>query len=129
MLILDQKRPIRILHVVGSLDTGGRETWLMHVLRRIDRDRYQFDFLTHATKPCFYDDEIKSLGCRILPCLQHSSRPWQYAWDFLRILKEYGPYDVVHSHVHHFSGLPLMLAHHAGVPVRIRALAFGVNFI
>jgi len=32
---------------------------------------------------------------------------------------KYGPYDVVHSHVHHFSGFVLKLAHSAGVPVRI----------
>lgn len=114
----DQKRPIRILHVVGGMDIGGVETWLMHVLRRIDRDCYRFDFLTHTTKSCFYDKEIKSFGCRIIPCL-HPSRPWQYARNFLRILKEYGPYDVVHSHVHKFSGFTLMLAHCAGVSMRI----------
>ena len=118
MAIDDQKRPMRILHVVSGMDTGGVETWLMHVLRRIDRDRYRFDFLTHTTKSCFYDDEIKSLGCRIIPCL-HPSRPWQYAWNFFRILKEYGPYDVIHIHVHHFSGFTLMLAYLAGVPMRI----------
>src|SRR5208283_2990654 len=118
MAIHDQKRPMRILQIVSGMDTGGVETWLMHILRRIDRDRYRFDFLVHTTKPCFYDDEIKSLGCRIIPCL-HPSRPWQYAWNFFRLLKEHGPYDVVHTHVHHFSGFTLMLAHLAGVPMRI----------
>ena len=110
--------PRRILHVVGGMDTGGVETWLMHVLRRIDRERVRFDFLTHTAKPCFYDEEIRKLGCRIIPCLR-PSRPWQYARNFLRIMKDNGPYDVVHSHVHHFSGFPLMLAHYAGVPIRI----------
>jgi glycosyltransferase involved in cell wall biosynthesis len=113
-----EKKVIRILHVVGGMDTGGVETWLMHVLRRLDRDRYRFDFLAHTAKPCFYDEEIRSLGCRIIPC-PHPSRPWQYARDFLRVLNEHGPYDVVHSHVHHFSGFTLMLAKTAGVPVRI----------
>lgn len=36
---LTNKRPIRILHLVGSMVRGGIETWLMHVLRHIDRDR------------------------------------------------------------------------------------------
>jgi glycosyltransferase involved in cell wall biosynthesis len=49
----------------------------------------------------------------------HPSRPWSYAGNFFRILKEHGPYDVVHSHVHHFSGFTLMLAARAAVPVRI----------
>jgi hypothetical protein len=39
--------------------------------------------------------------------------------NFKRILREYGPYDIVHSHVHHFSGYVLYLAKQAGVPVRI----------
>lgn len=115
---IEQKYPIRILHIVGSMDTGGVETWLMHVLRRIDRDRYKFDFLTHTTKHCFYDQEIRLLGCRIVPCV-HLSQPWRYAWNFWRILKKYGPYDVVHSHVHHFNGLLLFLAYCAGVQKRI----------
>ncbi|MGE0267509.1 MAG: glycosyltransferase family 1 protein [Candidatus Omnitrophota bacterium] len=118
MTIPDQKKTIRVLHVVGGMDTGGVETWLMHVMRRIDRSLYQFDFLTHTNKPCFYDEEIRSLGGQIIPC-PHAARPWEYARCFHRIIKEHGPYDAVHSHVHHFSGFPMMLAKQAGVPVRI----------
>ena len=114
----EPKRPIRILHIVGGMNTGGVETWLMHVLRGIDRERYKFDFLVHTDKTCFYDEEIKSLGCRIIPC-QFPKRPLQYAWNFRRILKQNGPYDVVHSHVHHFSGFTLLIAKWRKVPVRI----------
>lgn len=111
-------RPLRVLQVVGSMDTGGRETWLMHVLRRIDRSRYAFDFLTHTDRACFYDSEIWSLGGRLLACPGHTDLR-KYMKNLRRILKESGPFDVVHSHVHHFSGIPLMVASHAGVPVRI----------
>lgn len=111
-------RPIRILHVVGGMNRGGIETWLMHVLRHIDRDRFQMDFLVHTEKPCPYDDEARVLGSKIIPCLS-LSKPWLYGRNFKRILREYGPYDIVHSHVHHFSGYVLYLAKQAGVPVRI----------
>ena len=111
-------RPIRILHVVGGMNRGGVETWLMHVLRNIDRDRFQMDFLVHTEKPCPYDDEARVLGSKIIPCLS-LSKPWLYGRNFKRILREYGPYDIVHSHVHHFSGYVLYLAKQAGVPVRI----------
>src|SRR5208337_324078 len=110
-------RRIRILHVVGGMNRGGVETWLMHLLRHIDRQRFQMDFLVHTSYPCAYDNEILALGSKIIPCL-HPSRPWRYARNLMRILKEHGPYDVVHSHVHHFSGLPLYLARRTGVPVR-----------
>ncbi len=109
---------VRILHVVGGMERGGTETWLMHILRHIDRDRFRLDFLVHTTQKCAYDDEIRALGSKIIPCL-HPSQPWLYARNLKHILREYGPYDIVHSHVHHFSGYVLRLAQHAGVPVRI----------
>ena len=110
--------PIRVLHVTGGMNRAGTETWLMHLLRNIDREQYSMDFLVHTAQPCAYDYEIAALGSRIIPCFPHTN-PWLYARNFMRALKEHGPYDVVHSHVHHFSGLPLYLAHRAGVPVRI----------
>src|SRR5208337_3468794 len=110
--------PIRILQVVGGMERAGVETWLMHVLRQIDRDRFRMDFLVHTDHPCAYDEEIHSLGSKIIPCLR-PSRPWTYARNFTRILREHGPYDVVHSHVHHFSGYVVRLAHRAGIPLRI----------
>lgn len=109
---------MRILHVVGGLDRGGAETWLVHVFRHIDRKKYQFDFLVHTDQPCSYDNEVRLLGGRIVSCLSPSD-PIRYARNFLRILREIGPYDCVHSHVHRFSGYVLTLARLAGVPVRI----------
>ena len=108
----------RILHVVGSMDRGGIETWLVHVLRHTDRDRFPMDFLVHTTRPGAYDAEVRALGGRILPCLL-PSRPWAYGRSFRRVLRECGPYEVVHSHVHHYSGQVLRLARAEGVPVRI----------
>lgn len=108
----------RILHIVGGMNRGGVETWLMQVLRHLDRERFQMDFLVHTTQPCPYDDEVRALGSKIIPCL-HPSQPLTYARNFKRILRECGPYDIVHSHVHHYSGYCLRLAQQAGVPVRI----------
>lgn len=108
----------RVLHVVGGMNRGGVETWLMHVLRHIDRQQFKMDFLVHTTQPCAYDDEIRALGSNIIPCMT-PSHPLTYARNFKRILRERGPYDVVHSHVHHYSGLVLWLAYQSGVPIRM----------
>ena len=109
---------MRILHVVGKLDRGGAETWLVQVLRNIDRQKYQMDFLVHTTDPGAYDEEVRSLGCRVIPCLSPAN-PAQYAFNFFRALREHGPYDVVHSHVHHFSGFVMLLSAMMRVPVRV----------
>lgn len=111
-------RPIRVLHVVGSMNRGGVETWLMHVLRQLNRDHIQMDFLVHTSDVGAYDNEIMSLGSRVIPC-PDVSHPWKYKGQFQKILQQYGPYDIVHSHVHHFSGYVLRLAQQVGVPVRI----------
>jgi glycosyltransferase involved in cell wall biosynthesis len=110
--------PRRVLHVVRAMNRGGAETWLMHVLRNLDRDRFRLDFLVHTTEPGAYDAEIRELGGRIIPCLE-PARPLLYARNLRRVLREHGPYDVVHSHVHHFSGYVLRVAAQEGVPVRI----------
>lgn len=112
------RQTIRILHVVGGMNRGGIETWLMHVLRHIDRDRFQMDFLVHTEQPCSYDDEIRAFGSKIISC-PRVSQPFLYGSDFKRIIKENGSYDIVHSHVQHFNGYVLGLAKQAGVPIRI----------
>ena len=43
----------------------------------------------------------------------------RYAGNFLQILRQYGPYDVVHSHVHQFSGFVMLLSALAQIPARI----------
>jgi glycosyltransferase involved in cell wall biosynthesis len=114
--------PIKILQVVGCMNRGGVETWLMHILRNIDRDLFQMDFVLHTSEPCHYNDEIRSLGCRIIvsPYMPHPNRHWwNYVANFKQILQEYGPYDIVHSHLDYFSGNILRLAKQAGVKVRI----------
>jgi len=110
--------PLRILHVVGSWGRGGTETWLMHVLKNMDRDRFEMDFLVHTAEPSAFDTLVSQRGGRLIPCLA-STRPLVYGRRFGQILREEGPYDVVHSHVHHFSGYVLRLAYRAGVPHRI----------
>jgi glycosyltransferase involved in cell wall biosynthesis len=111
-------KPMRVLHVVGGMDRGGVETWLMHVLRQIDPSELQMDFLVHTDRACAYDKEIEALRSNIYFCPEPAN-PLRYAMNFRRILRTHGPYDVIHSHVHHFSGFALSLAKLLGIPKRI----------
>src|SRR5438270_3016745 len=113
-----REEPIRILHVVGAMDRGGVETWLMHVLRHIDRRRFVMDFLTQTTNPGQFDEEIRDLGSRVLYCL-NPHQPWLYAAGMRRVLAANQPYQIIHSHLHHYSGFVLRLAKSGGVPGRI----------
>lgn len=118
MNLAADRPPVRILHVVGMMDRGGAETWLMHILRNIDRNSFQMDFLVNTTDACAYDEEILALGSRIIPCTGPSN-PFVYARKFKQVLREYGPYDIVHSHIHHYNGYILKLAAEAGISIRV----------
>ncbi|WP_255344386.1 glycosyltransferase [Anaeromyxobacter sp. K] len=99
------------------MNRGGVETWLMHILRNSDPRRFAFDFLVQTDEPSAYDDEILQRGSRIIRCPHPRSA--LYPARLLASLRRFGPYDVVHSHVHHFSGVVLFVARLSGIPVRI----------
>ena len=57
---------IRVLHVVGRMNRGGAETWLMQVLKHIDRSRFHLDFMTDTDQPGVFDGEIRACGSSVL---------------------------------------------------------------
>lgn len=117
-------KPIRVLHVIGSMNRGGAESMIMNLYRSIDRNKVQFDFVENTFQEAAFDDEIRSLGGRIFNCphyngLNHMAylRWWnqffsKHASDFiavhghlgstaalyLPIAKRYGLYTIAHSH-------------------------------
>ena len=108
---------IRILHVFGRMGRGGAETWMMNVLRNIDRRRYRCDFMVHRRLAGEFDDEIRALGSSI-HVVDSVRAPVRYAGAVHRLLGA-GRYHIAHSHVSLFSGYVLALARAAGVPGRI----------
>ena len=53
---------IKVIHCLGQLNTGGAETLVLNVFRKINKDKFQFDFLLFNNDPGFYDNEVKQLG-------------------------------------------------------------------
>jgi glycosyltransferase involved in cell wall biosynthesis len=111
------QRQLRILHVLGAMDPGGVESWLINVLKYMDRDLLEFHFCTFGPKPGLLAGEVERLGGRMLPC-PRALNPWSFRRRFRKILRE-GKYDAVHSHVTLFSGVVLRWARAEGVPMRI----------
>jgi len=85
------------------MNMGGQETFIMNVFRRIDREKYRFDFLCSGDGNYYYAAEIEALGGKIfhLGNDRHGINPI-YRWltrrrKFKRFLQD-NPYDVVHIH-------------------------------
>lgn len=108
--------PARILHVVGRMDRAGAETMLMNYYRAVDRQRYQFDFLVFGTDRGDYDDEIESLGGRVV---RLDNGNWLTRTVAMHRLLRDGPWVAVHAHTNFSNMFPLLAAAAARVPVRV----------
>ncbi len=89
----------------------------MHVLRSIDRSQFQMDFCLFGSEPGLYATEVERFGGKVWRC-HMSSNLSSLSDRFQHILRE-GKYDVVHSHVHFFSGNVLRWARTQSIPIRI----------
>ncbi len=112
--------PVRVLHVLHSMNCGGAEALIMNLYRSVNREKVQFDFLVNVFDRMFYEDEIMSLGGRIfrMPFLTKVT-PLIYERDLYRFFKTHSEIGIVHSHLETTTGLILKQARRAGVPVRI----------
>lgn len=108
----------RVLHVINRLNTGGVERWLLGVAEGLKDSSIQVDVLVHSEEPSEFDVPFTATGSKIVKC-RYQRDPISYAWRLYKTLKRNKPYDVIHSHVDHFSGLVLFVAFLAGVKLRI----------
>jgi len=113
-------RQMRILHVVGSLNRGGIETWLCQAVTHLPRERYQCDFCTYRYERGAYAAELERSGCEFhdIPLGSSPVAIFRFAKRFRRLLGE-GRYDVVHCHGLLLVGFILFLAWMENTPVCI----------
>ena len=53
----------KLLCIVGGMNAGGAETFLMKIYRELDRNEFQIDFAVALEG--VYDEEIRNLGGNI----------------------------------------------------------------
>lgn len=108
-----KKKPLRILHILSSLNRGGVETWFVNLLRNMDREKFEITCLITGAKGVYAQD-LCNLGIEIIECPLVKG----FSKRFMGILRN-NKYDIVHSHLFLFSAYLLYLAKRAGVPGRI----------
>lgn len=108
-------KPIRVLHVLAAIDSGGVANFVMNTYRSINHEKIQYDFALSSGQKSLMDDEAESMGARLF----YFDKEKSIVENLKEILINEGSFDVVHSHMFFYSGLVLREAKKYGVPVRI----------
>jgi glycosyltransferase involved in cell wall biosynthesis len=108
---------LRVLNVFGQLERGGAELRAIELAEAFPPDVVRSDFLVLSGLDGVLDDRVRASGGDVVKCALNPS----FIWKFYRLLRQ-RRYDVVHSHVHYFSGVILALARVAGIRGRVSHL-------
>ena len=104
----------RLLCIVGKMDAGGAETFLMKVYRKLDRTQYQMDFAVAAPGKGVYEDEIFALGGRIHHITPKSKGVIRNFQSIRKLVKEENYEYVMRISQHSLSALELLAAKMGG---------------
>ena len=107
-------RKIKILHFFKKLDYGGAELRTIEVMKKIDRNKYEFHFCVNSPEEGELDELVRKLGGFIHVCELN----WRFAFRLRKIIKSH-KIDVIHSHLFMFSGVINLIAYYCKVPIRI----------
>lgn len=108
-------KKIKILMVIGSVNMGGAQAFLLNLLRNMDLARYQVDFVVNfAERPGSIGDELRSMGCNIytLPYFKVYNY-WSFVKSWKHFLSEH-KYDIVHGHSTNSASVYLKVAKQMG---------------
>lgn len=122
---------IKVLMVLDSLGRGGSQAYVMNILRNIDRNQFQVDFVESHLLNGGYDEEVKELGSKVwtLPRFKvYNILSYYKSWrNFLST----GEYDIVHGHTSNSAGVYLRIAKKNGSKTIVHSHSAGYrgNFI
>lgn len=110
----------RILHIVGTMDLGGIEQFLMNIYRNIDREKVQFDFVVHSYEKNYFEDEIVSLGGKLYRIPRKNKNLLTNMIELYKLLSNHKEYQIIHIHNNSATSLTdLIIAKLIGVKVTI----------
>lgn len=104
---------VRVLHVYPEMKSAGTEMVIMNLLRNVDREKVQFDFL--VMKAGESDEKLRSFGAKI----HYLPKTKSYKRDLYEFFMSHPEYTTVHTHTHAEMGMVLKAAKKAGVRRRI----------
>lgn len=107
----------RLLCIIGTMNSGGAETFLMKLYRTLDRTKYQMDFCINLMEENFYSKEISDMGGKIYCIPPKSAGVKEWKEKLTNIIKA-NRYDYVLRITSNAAGfMDLMVAKKAGAKI------------
>ena len=100
----------RLLCIVGGMNTGGAETFLMKMYRQLDKSLYQMDFCVGNSEEGFYDKEIIENNGKIIHITKKSKNPIKSFLDIRKVVKKGQYKSVIRISQHSLSSIDLFAA-------------------
>lgn len=114
--------PVRILHMIGSMNIGGSQTMILNLYRAIDREKVQFDFVLDHHEERALASQFEALGARIYSVPTFTGKNINQvlqAWN--TFFEEHPEYKILHSHVRSYASLYLPIARKHGLKTIIHS--------
>ena len=80
--------PIRVLQIMGIVESGGVEAVIMNYYRHIDKSKVQFDFVMHKGSNPNYIAEVKSMGAKVYEVTPYTQNIIKFTYEIYKIVKE-----------------------------------------
>lgn len=109
---------IKVVHFIMTLWPAGLEIWLLRLIKQMNHEKYEFHIIVQKQDKADLESEFERLGVQIHRCLR-TNNPIRFIKNIYTTIGLIGDINVLHSHVHHFSGLILFLGWLKRIPVRI----------
>lgn len=111
--------PIKVIHIFGGMNMGGAENFIMNIYRNIDRSKIQFDFIVHTQNKCYFDDEIESLGGRIVARMPrfNGKNLFRYMKSWECFFQSNYKYRILHAHMRSTGPLFIPIAKKYGLKI------------
>ncbi len=111
-------RTIRVLHLGAMLASGGPERWIVDLCERGPSEGLAMDIAVLQDVGGLFAERARELGISVFHCATQGN-PLIFIRNLRRLLREHGPYDAIHCHIHAFSGFAVLAAWLEGVPARV----------
>jgi len=91
-------KQLRILNVIGSLETGGAESLLYYIHRHLKEKGYEnFTICTFTSNGSFYE-KAKHDGLQLISLGLKSKHDPRAIWRLVKVIKK-GQFNVIHTHL------------------------------